>query len=625
MGFFENVFGGPSADKKIEEKIQEFKQKGIIEYTPEEIEKARETTRAREMGFMQKVYDTARPAMNAAIVAGALNFGAPKAPEVGGTHVDKIAAVATEEKGSASAAERISPKFVTKAEGEKGSLLPDDLDIHFSSPVKEKGKVRTFQFVRDWWKIGVPGFVEAFWNRKAELKTTSNVPYEYARQFAEDPKSGDPLHMGDVSRMAEHIKEEMQGSLADQFFTTFIAPETARGVYDAHHEPVNPQGLHVKTIKVTGFASPEARGTGGMETSAKQNQENIDLAKRRGETGMEATKQALKGMGFTDEQIKGAMEEVHGEVAMLSGEEIKELAEASRGYPGASVAEQVMNLVMDYNGNKIKDPQKLALMDRIYGEKRRITVEVEYDGNRKNVASIPIPLFLLALLTPFIRRRPRNEEPLNPEPDSSNNGLNSDGNLPKNPAPSIVSPEAITPGFQKPQISDLIRHTGLPPIGTPEYEEMEEEAIANDLYIFFHRGGHDEVGFGYQTIAESLRINYAQFANDGERIDYLALIILRGWQETDTATRRRLGLAEDGLDYENQPEQIKWAKMHAAGLLDVVQARIKVLEEREKDRQEGHYGYQPRGYSSLLEDKVWILKERRAKAGRPDFTRLGAK
>ena len=607
MGFFENLFhSGSSADEKIGAKIREFKKEGVLDYTPEELARIREEQREAETGFMTSVAGKARPVMKAVLFASALGLASfEKKAEAQPTGSSPTPIVSVEGLGSSSANERIPEKTITKGAGEQGSLMPDDLDIHWSSPVREKGngEIRSFEWKKDWWKILVPGFIEAKWEKKVELKTTTNIPYEYARKFSVDEKAGQPLRAEDHEKLKQYVHDQLQTSLADKIYA-LAAKETAEGVYGAHHEPLGAHDLKINSIKVTGFASPEGPREEGSETLTKEDPKNMELAKVRAEAGMEAVLTSLKEMGFTEEQINKALSKTEAQEPTLSEEETTRLTEKAQEYPGANVTEQIWSMVLDYNDNKITDPETLKLMDNIFGEKRRIQVEIEYEGARKTVASVPIPLLLLALLYPLARMLRKSEKILNKQEPQSISELEA------------ITPSPKIPVFAKPEIPDLIRNTGLPSSDSPEYQNMEEEAIANDLYLFWGEGFLDKRGLSYPTIAETMKTHFDKFDNDGERIDYLTLVVLRNWVDADIEARREAGIPEerikDGLDYENQSEQIKWAKMHATGILDAIKTKEKDIFKNNKSE----------GYFYYLQDKAWALEARRRKAGRPAFTRV---
>ncbi len=608
-------YSGPSADKKIEAKIKEFKKEGVLEYSPEELARIKEEERKAELGFMTSMAQKARPVMKAALFAAALSFSSldnKKASAqgnvsamdagLGGGGPYSSAVVLDKPSGSESAKERVIMDNKIEDPGEKGSWVPEDVDIHWSSPVREKsGEIRTFEWSKDWWKVFAPAFAEAKWENKTEVKTTTNVPYEYARKFAKDEKAGQSLRQEDHDRLQKYVQNQLEKSLADKIYALGI--ETAEGVYGAHHEPLDTHNLEIKSIKVTGFASPEGPRQEGAETLNKEDPKNIELAGKRAEAGMEKVIESLKGMGFNDEQINSALQKSEGVELDLAGEDIKKLSEKSKEYPGANNTEQIWSMVMDYNDNKITDPETLRIMDEVFANKRKIQVEIEYEGKRETVVSLPLPLLLLAMLYPLARllRRGQNGNPMT---------------MPTTPPTTPPQNETI-PTFTKPNIPELVRQTWLPKAGTPEYENMEEEAIANDLYLFWGKDFLDERGLSYPTIAGTLKANFDQFKDDGERIDYLTIIILKNWRDADIEARREAGLPEErleeGLDYENQPEQIKWAKMHAIGILDVIKTKDHI--DRVRGGNSGEY-------IDHLQDKVFSLNQRRRKAGRPAFTRM---
>lgn len=78
--------------------------------------------------------------------------------------------------------------------------------------------------------------------------------------------------------------------------------------------------------------------------------------------------------------------------------------------------------------------------------------------------------------------------------------------------------------------------------------------------IFFDNQDTIRRGLNYRELCDKMLRDFDRFESDYDREQYLARELLRLWREHDIVARREAGWSEDniedGLDYENQPNQI---------------------------------------------------------------------
>ncbi|MBI2639638.1 MAG: hypothetical protein HYW90_01980 [Candidatus Sungbacteria bacterium] len=483
------------------------------------------------------------------------------------------------------------------------------------------------------WVILAP--VQFVW--KGEMKhaneKTFAPPYEYARQFEADAAAKRPLRPEDHKKITNYVGQQLNRRFVDTIGT--LGEGVDRFNYGA---PKENQG-EITSIQITGFASPEGPRSKGPSTLApgKVDQENLRLAKARAEAALGYTKADLakvsEATGINIAVLEKTLQNVKAEEVQFSDAELKELAKLAAGHKGADDLEKIFNLVADYNDDseqkdpskkKIKDAKTVSRLHDIVGSKRKAEIQVTYDGKNVERHSIPIPWLPLLLLVPLMRRRrgePTPEPPVTPE--SGEPDLHDRypflGKRPveKESEETKIAPEeekTLPPSAQNierarllEQIHKDVTSTRLPERGTKEFEEMEEATYTDDLYQFFDDPESIRLGIDYRAMADDLDQKWDIFKTSDERENYLANEILNAWKKKDRLCRVEAGVSEDsldnGLDYENQPRQIQWAKMHARSLLRVIDKR-KEFSESERKRID---------YLDLLSPQVKKMIQRRGR------------
>src|SRR3989344_2927845 len=407
---------------------------------------------------------------------------------------------------------------------------------------------------------------EKFSETTEQKKTAFELPYEYSRLF----DTGKPLNPADQDKITQWIEQKLKQEFGEKvaMFGLWDADKVSLGSRDVyrteHPESGKSEHARITSISIMGYASPEgpqAKGPDSLKPGSVD-AENLNLALKRAKAAMGLTEEGLKKLGISQEQWDEASKVIGGREIQASDAEMAELADLAKGEAGADPLEQIFHLTIKYNDyvqakfNAVaegKDPATIqdsyldpmmGKLDEIIGSKRKVKITITYEENKKETTLIPIPLLPFV----FLLRLRKGKKP-QPEPESP-----------------VIEPPM--PPEEPP---------------TPEDKNAEEEVWIKDLYIFFDNPDTIRRGLSYEAIANELYSRFEGFSSDGERIDFLNSKILQGWREHDKAARQEAGVGdlETGLDYENQPQQIKWAKKHAKALLWLVKVKMGADERGE--------------------------------------------
>lgn len=467
--------------------------------------------------------------------------------------------------------ERI-PLEIKTQETKKGQLERPGLHLNFW----EKDKQGNKKF--NPWSILMPLDLELSKKINQETQQQFGIPYEYSRNF----DTAQALRGDDFERVGGYFNQQMNRELVD----VLGGFDVSKRVYRAYHgEPV-PSGLKIVDLQFTGAASPEGPAEKGPRTllATEIDAENLKLAQLRAENAY--SPEQLEMLGLDQKTIKELSHQVSAEEIQLNSSEMRELSVLAQNEPGVDDMERIFNLVKDYNDEKITDQAALKKMDEIMGGKRKVEITVTYEGNHKKVLLIPIPLLLLAPLL-FLRRRREKDQTPGPKPK-----------------PDVIKPpiEPLPPIVIPPKI----RENPFPEKDSREYEEMEEKALIDDLYVFFDKEEAVKRGLDYRTIADKAFNHYQEFKDGEERELFVTMEILQAWRIHDIEARREAGVSlehlRDGLDHDQQPRQIMWARMHARAICELVERKKSLSPEAQESTD----------YLEILSVKVKIMMQRRA-------------
>jgi hypothetical protein len=438
-------------------------------------------------------------------------------------------------------------------------------------------------------KMIAPIQIEKVVDKKSENSFKFNVPYEYARLF----NSAKPLSPEDHEKVQKYISKELQKKFEDKLKGLNLSIETER-------EIKGPQKPELTELKVSGFASPEGPQQEGPSTIESKNidKENIELAKLRAEQALGITVENLEKLGVDKKSIDQIVSEIKAEELQFSVEEFSKLTLLSKEWKGSTPLEKVFNMIVDYNDGKIKDQQKLKELHQILASKRKVEIEVGLKGEEKKIYAVPLPLLLLAAL-PFIRRREKSseqpsEQPLEqPSEQSSEQPSGGSSEKPfKQPSESIPEQNlksTINIESSEQNLEPTIESINPLPVKPEEDSNFNEKvkiALVDDLYKFFDDQETIRRGLNYRKLCEEMLVNFNKFSSDYDREQYLARKLLQLWKEHDINARREAGWNESdihqGLDYENQPNQMLWALAHAKVLLRLIKEKNKLQETGKK-------------------------------------------
>jgi hypothetical protein len=442
------------------------------------------------------------------------------------------------------------------------------------------------------WALIAPLQIEVSADTKISREVQFDLPYEYSRNF----DSGKPLRKEDHDKVAAYIEQQIRSQIGEALYGL----DVSKRVHGVKHESESSH-LDVKEISITGFASPEGPRGKGSETILSDNvdKENLDLAYKRAATAANLTEQTLNKLGLDEGKFQEMIKSIKADEIQFSEVEIGDLATLARDFPGADDIERIFNLIVEYNDDKISDPEAVKKLDQLVASKRKVEVAITTEGNKKHSVLIPVPwlIFLLPLLgLPRRRRAERIPEKIKKRDDIKKE----DGGTIKE-----ESAKQEVPNGPVRQIPLEIESTKLPNSESIEFERMEEQVIADDLYVFFDRKETMELGLNYRDLADNILKTNESFSSKEERMNFLASEILNAWIIHDINARRKAGVSENdlktGLDYERQPNQIVWAKMHARSLLELVDEKIEIKQNNQKDKD----------YLELLQSKVRRMLQRR--------------
>ncbi len=399
--------------------------------------------------------------------------------------------------------------------------------------------------------ILAPVQLEFSQNEQIASQMDFQLPYEYSRLF----DTGAPLRPEDHDKLVSFIDQELKREFVDRLYGL----DLNKRVYETKHGAgsASLDSLKITDIQITGTASPEGPNDMGSESlePGYVEEENLELADIRAEAGEVLTIEGLKKFGVTSEQLNLAEANIHAEELQFTDGELRDLVAAadSLGYEGADDLECIYNLVVDYNDGKVTDSDAIAVLDQAVASKRSVQVAVSYEGKRERVLMVPLPLLLFALIP--LRRLRR---------------------APADPIPGKTPDQSTPPELER--IPDHVRKIPLPDKETPEYTEMEERVVIDDLWQHYDRTVTVERGLDYHRITAEFDTQlHERLQTDEDRELVLTMQVLEAWKRHDRRCRELAGVSEDqlnlGLDYENQPRQILWARMHARELLGLMNDR----------------------------------------------------
>ena len=403
---------------------------------------------------------------------------------------------------------------------------------------------------------------------KVEGKITIQMPFEYTRPFTTDEKAGKPA----CPERQKGIEMFLDNEFNKRFGEILYGWDWSKQVYRRSQKNI-PENVKIKSIEITGTVSPEELQSKEPRTIGPStvDRESLGLAFERGRIGLSLTKEWLQKTGINLKQLEETATKIQAKEIQFSARELAELRIVSREIEGHDDLEKIYNLIKLYNNGDIKKKNVIDTLDQAVGRKRMVEITINYEGEQKRRILIPIPLLpiIIGVALPALIRAARKRS------ETKNK----------------VS-----------EINPSIRDTELPLENSLEYQDMKERTIIDDLGMFFDRKETIKRGLNYRELASDAQIIFPDFRNEKYRELYLTGEILIAWRIHDKKCRQEAGFPpenlDQGLDYENQPRQIQWAKMHARALLEII-------DENHKNG---------KGYKEILDgiiSKMLILRDDR--------------
>lgn len=391
------------------------------------------------------------------------------------------------------------------------------------------------------------------------------ILYQYARLF----DLAKALNPDDRKKTEKLIEEELSKRITNELVLAISKAAYEASKLDAGVKILSLgdleelKNLQVRGVYVVGYASPEGPAWKGPNTINEIDQENIELAKLRAEDMIPAIQKAL-GRVFANEREINEFIEINGEELQFSAEELSKLYELANklGYKGDRL-QKIFEMIVDYNDGKIQEEEAKKTLDEIIASKRKVVLMVDYEGDRRAVLLIPIPLLLplwIKIINTVLNRKRRKK----------------DGKLLPKEGPRLPDPESlrkeIPPEFNK--LYEEIRRSPGHPQYNPEY--MRFRVIVADLGYFWNDERTIKRGLSYEQITAWCDRYYSSFAgNKEELLELLTYLILRKWEEHD----RKFFTEEAGVEkmpdinHVSNEHQIRWALAHASVILEIVEIK----------------------------------------------------
>ncbi len=467
----------------------------------------------------------------------------------------------------------------------------------------------------NYWSILAPVQLEFSRETKSQNEVIANLPYEYARLF----DSAAPLREKDKEKIINNIDQELKNQLGEEL----IGLDWSQRVHTHHKRKQMPSLTEIDYITLVGTTSPEGPELKGPKTIGPDaiDSENLQLGELRAKNmesvvnkylqkkGIKITKSGKENMDMTNPA------NIKSHEIQFTPKEMEQLAGIARELKvtGADDMEMVYNLIRMYNDDRIDKPILAKQLDKLIAGKRSVVVKLGYENKKDQTLLVPVPLLLLLPL--ILRRRKNKNQPPNeptvpptepeippteaetppaegmPEPTAetlmpipleNETPLSPEkitNTIPENVTP--LSPEEITNTIN--ELPQILVGTKLPSPESSEYKNMEEATVCDDLNVFWNDPKVVSRGLNYQGLTDEMKTSYNSFEDNGQRELFLAYKILKAWESNDKLCRKEAGVSNehlnDYLDYEKQPQQILWSKMHARKMLELIETQKKSADK----------------------------------------------
>lgn len=446
---------------------------------------------------------------------------------------------------------------------EKNSFDPNTLsvdDVYDRFTVLENGELKD-----NYWALLAPIQVDASITKEVQGIAKADVPYLYARNF-DLAKATNPE---DQKKIVTYIEQQLKKELVDAVTYLDFSDNTEK-VYKARNESTTTHlnNLQIKSIKITGLASPEGPETKGSKSLLQGNvdQENISLAEKRAATIDPLVREALKNMGINENLIA----DIGGLEVQFSDEELQSLGNLASEFAPKNLSEQdaMFWITKEYNeGNFKNNPEVQQQLNGIFASKRGITIEIEYENKQKHTVVIPLPLTLLLLLmvrptaslfkSAFAKERDslKDIKLEVPEIDRYIFSERSEG-------------EDVKKKLESREFKDLYNHA-FEKVTPREFGLMMERMFVDEIYRYKDDERTKKLGLDYNLIAKVIRRRQEE---KGEEIGAFegTQILLSAWENYDRTVRDLEGLSKkEVVAYNTDLSKIAWARLTAEELVTI--------------------------------------------------------
>jgi hypothetical protein len=415
---------------------------------------------------------------------------------------------------------------------------------------------------------------QADWTTVKEMEGTAQaeIPYLYARQF----DLAQATSKEDQEKTVEYIEQKIREQLVDAI--TYVDPsDNSKKVYEKKHggENLEFHDLKIKSIKITGLASPEGPEIKGPGTVAPGNvdQENIELSKKRASNMEPVVREALQKMGINDSVIA----DIEGAEIQFSEEEYSTLGALADEWAPKDLSDpdKMFWLTKEYNSGAFENnPEVKAKLDNLFASKRGVSITIEYENKQKEVVVVPLPnLLLLLLVVPLLKLKDRfkkdryifHERATRDEfKEREEQNKNQEKEQPK---------KSFNETY-KGSLEKISKEPGK------DIERMKERMFVDEVYAYMEDDRTKKLGLDYEEIMNNVVLETRRALESKKKMDILEMEVARDllskWQKYDRNVRdyEHLDIFQ-AVDYEKDAEKVGWAKVTAEGMVKMANQSIR--------------------------------------------------
>ncbi len=452
----------------------------------------------------------------------------------------------------------------------------------------------------------------SFSNEHAVTNTSKAVlPYEYARQFdSAEWKNASPERKTEVQSF---IMDQVNQHYAENIYGIM------KGAYRADHPDTT--AFSPKSITITGFASPEGRQAKGAETLEPGviDSENITLAEKRALHGTEILEGVVDSNLLNEARAHvhrnpdgDALEENVSKIlsveSQLTSQDFQDLMVAHEmvfGRKAVTETEAAFDLVVKYNEGEIKNAEAKAVLDRVFGEKRKVEFEIKGEGKEKETILVPITLLPFLSLGAFFLGKKRKEKELGgtagEEVTPQKEGVSRNGDIEKSRLGT-----RNTRGMEAKNMEGVEGEPFVSPWEEKIDEVKKREWVSvwiDDLGAHFDNPETIRKGIDYRILVQEMD-GLLKTGSEAQAVSTISEKIVEVWERSDALQRiehdpdisyrsKSVEEVRGLLKYSESDSQKKFARMHSEALLTLI-----------KEKQRGGRGGLTLDYSDVLEKIV---------------------